>query len=123
RFADEPIVAGGKVDVAPFGRFVLDATVDGLDLADLAARATPPIPISRGALALGMHASGTLTDLNEVAVDVDLRRLDGTVESTTLRLKNRARLQYSDRQLEIRDAAMQLGETTLNVNGRMGSAS
>lgn len=121
RATDEPVVANATFRIAPLGPFTATLDVAQFDFARFTARWLPGVSMSRGVLTSVVKATGDFTDLPSASLGVDLRQLDGVfADSATIRLAAPAQWGYANGQVDISATRLQLGDSVLELGGRMG---
>ncbi|HVB37046.1 MAG TPA: translocation/assembly module TamB domain-containing protein, partial [Vicinamibacterales bacterium] len=115
--------AAGRATVRlqPFGAFTLNADLSPSDIRPLIARLPrpPPAPIT-GSLAASLTASGDLSQPAGISATLDLRKLDGAIDTMAIRLGAPAAIHYANHVVDTQPLNLTLGEAALRVSGSLG---
>ncbi len=129
---DTRLAALGAVAAATLdwraNRLTVTGVLEAASLEELAARALPDEDIGtagslRGSLAgsidAGFDVVRELGRPESLGIDLDLRRLDGTLGETTVSLARPARLRYAEDAIDARGLELRVGDSTLTADGRL----
>ena len=101
-------------------RYALDLQLDGTSLASLGALAPAGEPARlEGDLSLRLRAEGSATEPADSTIVVDLERVAGRVNGTSVRLAAPAQVRYSRDRIGVDSLDFRVGETRLTASGSL----
>ena len=103
-------------------RYALEAQLDGTSLASLGALAVAgELPGLEGDLSLRLRADGTATEPADSTIVVDLERMAGRVNGTSIQLATPAEVRYSRDRIGVDNLDLRVGETRLTASGSLAA--